>query len=83
MTFVDQAAPRKLLDRGRVSGLVIGLVVGRLVPGHTDGFEITKLAGSDLGERAVIEVFDSDQEAPTRGPGEQPRQHRGAEVADV
>jgi hypothetical protein len=48
-----------------------------------DRREVGYLTGADIGSGAVVEVVDPDQEPSARRPGEQPRQHGGAQVPDV
>ena len=68
---------------GVVAGSVRRLVLGRTVPVEADRGEVAELTVGDVLGRAVVEVLDADQEAAAGGPGEQPRQQRGADVADV
>ena len=59
------------------------LPLDRSVPGEAEGGEIVELAAGDVGVGAVVEIVDAHQEAPPGRTGEQPRQHGGAQVADV
>ena len=83
IAFVQQTAAGQFIDDGVVALRMLGLPFGRLVPGQADRREIVELAVGDVGVGAVVEIFDAHQEATARRAGEQPRQHGGAQVADV
>ena len=83
ITFVQQSAIRQIRDRRVVSGRVLGLPLGRLIPRQADRRQIVELAVADVGIGAVVEIVDANQETTAGRMGEQPRQHGGTQIADV
>jgi hypothetical protein len=81
--FVEKAARFKHRDRGLVALGFTCLPVHLAVPGQPDRRQVIELAAPDLWTRAVVEVLDAHQERAARRAGEQPGQHRGAQIADV
>ena len=83
IAFVQQSAVRQLRDRCVVPAECWVCHSAGLVPGEPDGGEVVELAVGDVGEGAVVEIIDADQESAAGRAGEQPRQHGGAQIADV
>ena len=83
IAFVQQSAFGKRCDGVVVALGVMRLPLGGLIPREADRREVVELACGDVGVGAVVEIVDPHQEAPAGGTGEQPCQHRGAQVADV
>ena len=83
IAFVDKAALGQAKDHVVVTLWVLGLEFHRAVPRQTERGEIVELSGGDVGVGAVVEILDPHQKPTAGGAGEQPRQHRRAQVADV
>ena len=80
------------LERGLVPRVPLGLPVGPMrtadvgafVPVEAEPAKVVELAALVLGLAALgIEIFDAQDEHPTRGSGLQPREQGGADVAEV
>ena len=79
---VDAVGLGEPVDRGVVAGPAFALPDDLAVPVEADRAQVTELPGLRAGTDAV-EVLHAHQEPAPGRPGEQPRQQRRAQVADV
>ena len=81
---VQRAVGVQPLDRRAVGLQALGLAHDRLVPVQAERGEVGELLLGDARAHAPgVEVLDAHEEARALRAGEQPRQQRGAQVAEV